>query len=743
MADRDDRHYYRDYSRTRGDRDRYYDDEYVVVERPRSPVSSSRPRATSMYGGPPPPPPPPSHHDLIEVQEVRETVRDVPPPSSRRSVREEIVGRAKSVSTMTNPPNSVHPSQMALTKAPPPAREESVTIYEYGGGPVPSNHSRRSEYDIVHAGSRGSGSGREEGVYTRDDGVLVVRSQPQEIEIVEQIVPSRSKSRARSKSRVRRKASLDMRGADSPPPFKRLIVACDGTWLNSDNGMASGELAVPSNVTRMSRAIKPMSKDGIPQIVYYHFGVGSRGNVINKVINGSTGGGLEENVREAYSFLSNNYTPGDEIYLIGFSRGAFTARSIAGLIDSIGILTKRGLGAFVAIFEDVQHRRDRNHRDRNPDIPFPNKPNAGDPAYRHELEARGLTYLGVRVKAIGVWDTVGALGAPRIGWLTRVGLQPMQSREMTFYDTKLSNCIEYAFQALALDERRASFSPAVWEKPRDNRTIVRQVWFPGVHSNVGGGYDDQQLANISLAWMVSQLQPFLDFKIKYIFDQEEENDRYYERHHQPLRPWSFGEIPNSSAGIYSLGGSATRTPGQYTAVDPHTGRSTGRPLRDTHEYMHASVRSRFRLGGPGVEDKGKYDPEPLDDWRLVVEYPDDAVVDPRDRPSGPPPDVYWKLRGNVDERDVSTKVLPEAPLSRLERELAERDPETFEYLLWPPRTRPRKSRARSKSRGPRERMSMPPPDEGDVVREEVVERRRIKGGPPGSEYRRSMPERVG
>ncbi|KAH7045164.1 hypothetical protein B0J12DRAFT_669746 [Macrophomina phaseolina] len=656
---------------------------------------------------------------------------------------------------MTNPPQSVHPSQMALAKATPPPREreETVTVYEYGGGPVPASQGRRSEYG---GGSRGSGSGRggEEsgGVYTRDDGVLVVRSQPQEIEIVEQIVPVRSKSRARSKSRVRRKVSLDMRGAESPPPFKRLILACDGTWLNSDNGMANGDLAVPSNVTRISRAIKPISKDGIPQIVYYHFGVGSRGNVVNRVINGSTGAGLEENVREAYSFLSNNYTPGDEIYLIGFSRGAFTARSIAGLIDQIGILTKKGLGAFVAIFEDVQHRRDRNYKDRNPDIPFSNKPNASDPAYRRELEARGMTWLGVKVKAIGVWDTVGALGAPRIGWLTRVGLQPMvQPKEMSFYDTKLSNCIEYAFQALALDERRASFAPAIWEKSRDNRTILRQVWFPGVHSNIGGGYDDQQLANITLAWMISQLQPFLDFKIKYVFDQEEQNDHYYERHHTPLRPWSFGEIPNSSSGIYSLGGSASRTPGQYTAVDPHTGRSTGRPLRDTHEYMHASVRARFRLGGPGIDDKGKYDPEPLEDWRLIVEYPDDiggaSAGDPRGRPpaGGPPPDIYWKLRGNVDERDVSTKILPEAPLSRLEREIAERDPETYEYLMWPPRTRPRRRGARSKSRGPRERMSMPgpPPEEGEVIREEVRERRRIKGGPPGSEYRRSLPERVG
>ncbi|KAL0265059.1 hypothetical protein SLS55_001017 [Diplodia seriata] len=538
-----------------------------------------------------------------------------------------------------------------------------------------------------------------------------------------------------------------------------------------NNGMANGELAVPSNVTRISRAIKPMSKDRIPQIVYYHFGVGSRGNVVNRVISGSTGGGLEENVREAYSFLSNNYSPGDEIYLIGFSRGAFTARSIAGLIDQIGVLTKKGLGAFVAIFDDVQHRRDRSYKDRNPDIPFPNKPNASDPAYRHELEARGMTTLGVRVKAIGVWDTVGSLGAPRVGWLTRVGLQPMQSREMSFFDTKLANCVDYAFQALALDERRASFAPALWEKPRDNtRTVLRQVWFPGVHSNVGGGYDDQQLANVTLAWMVSQLQPFLDFKVKYVFDQEEANDRFYKRQRKesPPRPWSFGEIPNSSAGIYSLAGSTKRTPGLYTSTDPHTGRSTGRPLRDTCEYVHASVRTRWRLGGPGVEDKGRYDPESLvDDWRLVVEYPPDHDHHRGGGGGGggPPPDVFWRLRSGIDDArsPVSTRVLPEAPLSRLERELlAERDPEAYEFVMWPPRTKQRRpaagGRARSKSKGPprRERMSMIEPRERervrersrDVVREDVVKERRRRSAilpPSGDEYdyRRSVPERLG
>lgn len=134
------------------------------------------------------------------------------------------------------------------------------------------------------------------------------------------------------------------------------------------------------------------------------------------------------------------------------------------------------------------------------------------------------------------------------------------TKEMLFYDTSITDCIENAFQALALDESRASFSPAVWEKPRGNTTAwrswfgncaralpnadrlqnLRQVWFPGAHSNVGGGYDDQALADITLAWMISQLSPFIDFTPGYILDENEETVDYYRSKDEEPRPWSFG-----------------------------------------------------------------------------------------------------------------------------------------------------------------------------------------------------------
>jgi hypothetical protein len=364
-------------------------------------------------------------------------------------------------------------------------------------------------------------------------------------------------SRPRSRSVGRNGPLVDAPGlSGGRGMFKRLIVACDGTWLNSDDGTKNGTLSIPSNITRISRAIKAVSQDGIPQIVNYHQGLGTEGGKLSRIVGGATGKGVSEDVREAYSFLANNYHPGDEIFLLGFSRGAFTARSIGGLIGEIGLLTKKGLNTLPEVYEDIQHRRDPDYRPKHEDIPFPRKPSADDPAYADELERRGLTRLDIPIKAIAVWDTVGSLGIPRIGILQRAGLQMKQSKATAFYDTKLSNCIENAFQALALDENRSSFAPAVWEKPEGNRTTLRQVWFPGAHSNVGGGYDDMQIANISLAWMMSQLEPFLDMRDEYLFEQEDLNEKYYKKEEGAIRPWSFGKVYNEVKGAFALGGSA-------------------------------------------------------------------------------------------------------------------------------------------------------------------------------------------
>ncbi|KAI5201138.1 hypothetical protein E4T39_05346 [Aureobasidium subglaciale] len=367
---------------------------------------------------------------------------------------------------------------------------------------------------------------------------------------------------------------------------------------------------------------------------------------------------------------------------------SFTARAIAGLINNVGILTKTGLPYLAEIFRDVQHRHDPDYKPKHPNKPFKNRPSAMDPRYGHELERRGLTRLGVPIKVVGVWDTVGSLGTPRIGWLEKLGIQSSASKRMSFYDTRLCDCVEYAFQALALDERRSSFAPALWEKTPGNMTVLRQVWFPGVHSNVGGGLDDQELANITLAWMVSQVAPFLDMDLDYVLDQQDDTEQYYKENKQKPRTWSFGKIVDSMTGIYAIGGATTRTPGRYYVVDPNDGRKTDIPLQSTHEYIHPSVRTRFRLKGPGVSDNGLYEPKALRDWKLFVDY---------DRENGGRPDVFWKLR--TSEKNITTRTIPEAPLLPLERELLEIDPEMEEFVLRPaPTARNSVRRARAGSR---------------------------------------------
>lgn len=301
-------------------------------------------------------------------------------------------------------------------------------------------------------------------------------------------------------------------------------------------------------------------------------------------------------------------------------------------------------------------------------------------------------------------------------------------------------------------------------------TLAPESRFPGVHSNVGGGYDDQQLANITLAWMMSQLKPFLDMRDDYLFEQDDENDKYYRKDRQEIRPWSFGEIYNSMTGLYALGGGTVsfpishppssntyahlelqfRTPGLYHAVDPYTGRTTDRPLRLTNEYIHPSVRARIRLNGPGVSDKGAYECRALtDNYKLVVDYGTQTTK------SGDP-DIFWKLKF---KDDTAVRILPEAPLWQLERELCRKDPHTYDYVKKPPATGSSSKRRKSQrpvsadfgngrvggSRAGAGRRSFAD-DERDGRRSfvEVTEKRsksRARSLDRESEYRDTMPHR--
>ncbi|KAI9675688.1 MAG: hypothetical protein M1817_001055 [Caeruleum heppii] len=497
-----------------------------------------------------------------------------------------------------------------------------------------------------------------------------------------------------------RKGFSDMACHHQSHPGKKLIVCCDGTWMNSDGGYVTTgmfqnpRVQVPSNVTRLCRAIKADACDAkVPQIVYYQAGVGTGLGLWDKVAGGGTGLGLSENIREAYSFLANNYERGDEIYLVGFSRGAFTARSIAGLINKIGLLTKDGLAYFYEIFKDYENEFNPSYRPQEPDIPYKGKASISDPSYSRELEAAQLTRLGITIKAIAVWDTVGSLGIPNVSWLKALGIRN-PTWEYAFHDTKLASHIENAFQALAIDEHRGPFSPAVWEKPQGVGTLVRQCWFPGEHTNIGGGHEDTNIANMTLAWMMDQLNPFIEFNDNYLRDQWTLCQQSYKTKRQVPRPWGCGKIstspnfppsppliidspagkiPNSASGVFAFADNINRTPGHYSQLHSASGRPTGTLMEQTNETIHASVRHRHGRPSLGTEDKGVYQPVALKDWTLVT-----APTDPHQSPEEIRKEkAWWEYRGSAK----GAKVIREEPLGVWELALLEQEPDVYASLM--------------------------------------------------------------
>ncbi|KAG5916264.1 hypothetical protein E4U42_007732 [Claviceps africana] len=537
----------------------------------------------------------------------------------------------------------------------------------------------------------------------------------------------------------------------APRHRKRLIVCCDGTWMNSDYGFVrshlfgrKGTLQVPSNVTRISRCFKRRCADGTLQIISYESGVGSGSNAFASITGGAFGAGLTERVREVYAYLCANYVDGDEIILVGFSRGAFTARSVVGMIGNLGLLTREGIEHFYPIFKDMQNWRNYDYQDLFPDIPFMDKPKGAtaDVEYRTRLEKMGFTRVYqktnqlITVKAIGVWDTVGALGIPKITWLERFG----------WHDTALSDRIEHAFQALALDETRAPFSPAVWERPRRDRlnTDLRQVWFPGDHANCGGGWDDQGIANCSLAWMMDQLASVgVEFDAPSLKRIVEQTDDFYEfddlqigskknrrkrsvqwaadviyERNKPFRPWSLGAIQKVPGLLYSLSGDTIRTPGMYRQVDPKTAQTKENFLQDTNERIHSSVRVRLACQGLGLNDRGIWTCAALADWKLKrVVFETDAETwykdyRPHDYDRDRPHRDGWMWRYVGAERNApSQRVMMEEPLGPYERyllKLTGGTPNVFEFAAR------KANRNRRRSRSERSRRSSQRSDSSQI-----------------------------
>ncbi len=256
-----------------------------------------------------------------------------------------------------------------------------------------------------------------------------------------------------------------------------IVICADGTWNRPEEDI---EKDFPTNVLKLARAVKP-SADGVKQHVFYDWGLGSYHNSVSA---GATGRGIHKNILDGYRYIVQNYDPDDHIYLFGFSRGAYTVRALSGLINNCGILKRADANLISQAWKIYKSPSSKN------------QPNAEAATFFLENHC----HTSRKVHFVGVWDTVGALGIP-------FSLMGLLDRHDEFYDTKMGSNVSIARHALAIDEKREDFEPTVWtSRPGVD---LKQVWFAGVHSDIGGSYPPDKQTGIRasdapLEWMLDE-----------------------------------------------------------------------------------------------------------------------------------------------------------------------------------------------------------------------------------------------
>ena len=354
--------------------------------------------------------------------------------------------------------------------------------------------------------------------------------------------------------------------------MKRLICCLDGTWNDDKNEDAL------TNVVKLRRAIPAVDAHGIRQVVHYVVGIGTGYSGQLGFAVGASGIEVGDRVKAGYKFLVENYDDGDEIYLFGFSRGAFEARSLAGFIALAGI--GRPDSAFSIDQAWQIYRRRESH---------------ADPGAIERLRAD--RHYPARIKCVGVWDTVGNLGNPlRSSAIVR--------RLFDFHDTQLSDQVDVGLHALSIDERRAPFSPTLWTLPRGAvlpaGQVVEQVWFAGVHADVGGGYKETELSDIALLWMAERCVALtglgIDFDYLARVTRPNPIGMQHGSAHGRIFKWS-AKVPfvrlvrQDRRGVW--------TPRRITLRDWRTSRAQGGQV-PVNEAIHESALTRF--GKTVVED---------------------------------------------------------------------------------------------------------------------------------------------
>ena len=305
---------------------------------------------------------------------------------------------------------------------------------------------------------------------------------------------------------------------------KRIVICTDGT--GNRGGRNRG-----TNVWRIFNSVDRYSND-CKQITYYDDGVGSDKFRLFRLIGGAFGIGLSRKIRDAYTFLVVNYEEGDRIFMFGFSRGAFTVRSLAGMICRCGLLQRKPFLASrrQARKRSVQRILDAYRSER--EMPG----SEGEDGYESDRIRRflGIGHMPLRmapVHFVGIWDTVDAVGGT-FGSLTildRLWRRLFKKRWWGFHDLDPHPEIRHAYQALALDDERRTYHPKIWDRSNNDLAqgmrrqpgcrsldrpckesapdqIIEQVWFAGAHSNVGGGYPKDSLSLVPLYWMMCRAQ---------------------------------------------------------------------------------------------------------------------------------------------------------------------------------------------------------------------------------------------
>lgn len=256
---------------------------------------------------------------------------------------------------------------------------------------------------------------------------------------------------------------------------RNLIVCIDGTWNTKKEESESF-----SHSTNVARVSELLINDDERQLVFYLPGVGTHG-FIDHMIGGIYGSGVSARIKDAYLFLCKNYQEGDRIALFGFSRGAFAVRSVVGVIAIAGLLHTNHLDQLdraVAVYRNPLKRWAKDY------VSF------------REVYSRYAT-----IDFIGVWDTVARYG-PLLAPIRRI-LEPLMKRRFGLFDHNVSECVHYAYHALALDEVRGAFRPHRWSVDLSPfGQVVEEIWFSGSHSDVGGGNRNALAAEPSLEWMV-------------------------------------------------------------------------------------------------------------------------------------------------------------------------------------------------------------------------------------------------